>query len=296
MYAFWAFELFIVGLWMIVGWHSLRIPLYYRVEFVVGGLYALLFEELNIRIFKTYHYGEGYALVFGHVPVVIVLAWAVILSTSMQLSDGCKLSDVAKACCDGLLAVLLDLSLDAIAIRRGYWQWTMPLNAGWFGVPASNLYAWMFAVFFFSLMCRFVRRLYAKRRAFVALNLLVPPVVYLSLLISLVVVGTLNTRLQLDASARLLSVAGVMGLLLLGLPRGRARCGTSQMPVSPLIMRVRFAIHGFFIFEFIVSGLFLKTPLLVVVALGVVLVEIAVHRTVAHEAPPVRCRRGRPHP
>jgi hypothetical protein len=257
MRAFWAFELFIVGLWMRVGWHSLRIPLYYRVEFVVGGLYALLFEEPNIRIFKTYHYGEGYALVFGHVPVVIVLAWAVILSTSMQLSDGCKLSDVAKAYCDGLLAVLLELSLDAIAIRRGYWQWTLPLNAGWFGVPASNLYAWMFAVFFFSLMCRFVRRLYAKRRAFVALDLLVPPVAYLSLLISLVV-GTLNTRLQLDANARLLSVAGVMRLLLL--------------------------------------GLLLKTPLLLVVALGVVLVEIAVHGTVAHEAPPVRCRRGRPHP
>lgn len=58
--------------------------------------------------------------------------------------------------------MLLDLSLDAIAIRRGYWQWNFPLNAGWFGVPAGNLYAWMFVVFFFFLLCRFVRRLYVN--------------------------------------------------------------------------------------------------------------------------------------
>jgi hypothetical protein len=58
---------------------------------------------------------------------VIALAWAVILYTSMQLSDSYNLSDAGKACCDGLLAVLLDLSIDAIAIRRGYWQWGIPL-------------------------------------------------------------------------------------------------------------------------------------------------------------------------
>jgi hypothetical protein len=92
---------------------------------------------------------------------------------------------------------------------------------------------------------------------------------YFSLLMSLLVVGTLNTWLQLDDNARLISVAGVMGLFLIGLLRGRGQRGTSWLPVSSLIRRVRFGIHGFFILELMVSRLVLKMPLLLVVALRV---------------------------
>jgi uncharacterized membrane protein len=99
------------------------------------------------------------------------------------------------ACCDALLALLIDLSIDAIAIRRGYWQWTIPLNAGWFGVPADNLSAWMFVVFFFSLLCRLLRRLSAQHTAMLCLAILVPPLAYLGLLLSLVALGTVNALL-----------------------------------------------------------------------------------------------------
>jgi uncharacterized membrane protein len=129
-----------------------------RAELLTAVLYTLLFEELAIRLFKTYHYGAGYELMLGYVPLVIALAWATIISTSMPLSDCWPISAPARACCDAILALLIDLSIDAIAIRRGYWQWTIPLNDEWFGVPEDNLSAWMFAVFFFSLLCRLLRR------------------------------------------------------------------------------------------------------------------------------------------
>jgi hypothetical protein len=77
-------------------------------------LYALLFEELDIRLSKTYHYGDGYTLMLGHVPLVLALAWAVTLYTSMHILDCGPLSAPARVYGDALLALLIDLSIDAI--------------------------------------------------------------------------------------------------------------------------------------------------------------------------------------
>src|SRR6266704_834612 len=54
-----------------------------------------------------------------------------------------------------LLALTIDLSMDAIAIRLGFWTWR---QAGpWFGVPLGNFYAWFIVVFGFSLLLRLGR-------------------------------------------------------------------------------------------------------------------------------------------
>jgi hypothetical protein len=85
-----------------------------RVQLLMAVLYALLFEELDIRLSKTYHYGDGYTLMLGHVPLVLALAWTVILYTSMHILDCGPLSAPARAYGDVLLVLLLDLSIDAI--------------------------------------------------------------------------------------------------------------------------------------------------------------------------------------
>jgi hypothetical protein len=41
---------------------------------------------------------------------------------------------------------------------------------------------------------------------------------------------------------------------------------------------IRLCLHGFFLLELLVSGLVLALPLLLVVALSVLLLELAVHR------------------
>jgi hypothetical protein len=77
-------------------------PRFQRVELLTAGLYALLFEELDIRLFKTYHYDAGYTSMLGHVPLVIALAWAVIIYTSMHIADCWPISVPSRACCDAL--------------------------------------------------------------------------------------------------------------------------------------------------------------------------------------------------
>jgi uncharacterized membrane protein len=281
MQSFLPFELFIVGLFLLLCWHAVRMKAYHRAEYLTAFLYALMFEELDIRLFKTYHYGDGYFLMLGQVPIVIALAWAVIIYTSMQISDCFDLSNLAKASLDALLAVLIDLSVDAIAIRRGYWQWNIPLHAGWFGVPAGNLYAWMFVVFFFSFLCRQVRRLYAKDHKWLVLDLFVPPLAYIGLLVSIVVIGTINAVLQLDETLKLLSVLVVMILFIMGFLRGRSRRRKPVVaPISPAIGAVRLSLHGFFILELIRSGLFRHASLLLLIAAGVLLIEYTIHRVI----------------
>ena len=174
---------------------------------------------------------------------------------------------------------MIDLSVDAIAIRRGYWQWTIPLNAGWFGVPADNLSAWMFVVFFFSLLCRLRRQLSAQHWAMLCRAALVPPLAYLGVLLSLVALGTVNALLQLDDDTKLCSTLAVaVGMLVVCL-RGHGRStARRRTPLAPIIVGIRLCLHGFFLLELLVSGLVLALPLLLVVALSVLLLELAVHR------------------
>jgi hypothetical protein len=277
--SFAVFEIVVVSLFLVTCWHATQMPRYQRAELLMAMLYALLFEELDIRLFQTYHYGAGYTLMLGQVPLVIALAWAVIISTSMYISDCWPISVPARACGDALLALLIELSIDAIAIRRGYWHWTIPLHAGWFGVPADNLSAWMFVVFFFSLLCRLLRRLSAQHRAMLCLAVLVPPLAYLGLLLSLVVLGTVNALLQLDDNTKLCSTLAVaMGMLVVclrGYVRGKARRRTT---IAPIIVGIRLCLHGFFVLEVLASGLFLALPLLLVLALSALLLELAMHR------------------
>ncbi len=119
-------------------------------EFFMIFFYGLILEELDMRFFKSYEYGTGYAMMIGGVPIAIALLWAVIVSGAMALSDASGLPEPVRPFFDALLAVWIDLSLDAIAIRTGFWSWVIPLNEGWFGVPAGNLYAWMWVAFFYS--------------------------------------------------------------------------------------------------------------------------------------------------
>jgi hypothetical protein len=140
-------------------------------------------------------------------------------------------------------------------------------------VPADNLSAWMCVVFFFSLLCRLLRRLSAQHRAMLCLAVLVPLLAYLGVLLSLVVLGTVNALLQLDDNTKLYSTLAVaVGLLVVCL-RSRTRSKVRRRTtLAPIIVGIRLCLHGFFVLAL------LALPLLLVVALSLLLLELAIHR------------------
>ena len=57
----------------------------------------------------------------------------------------------ARPLLDGLLALNIDLALDAVAIRLGFWDWGQGFSFQYFGVPYANFWAWFWVVTSFSL-------------------------------------------------------------------------------------------------------------------------------------------------
>ncbi|MFH1446977.1 MAG: carotenoid biosynthesis protein, partial [Chloroflexota bacterium] len=65
-------------------------------------------------------------------------------------SDASNLPDWARPVLDGLLALNIDLAMDAVAIRLGMWDWGQGFKTQYFGVPYANFWAWFWVVASFS--------------------------------------------------------------------------------------------------------------------------------------------------
>ena len=220
-----------------------------------------------MRIFKSYRYAPHFLLTLGHVPVSIALLWAVILAGSMAISDGLGIPELARPFLDALLAVWIDLSLDAIAIRIGYWKWVIPLNQGWFGVPAGNLYAWMWVAFLYSALARVVRALAEKDRRWMTAYLAVPFAAYLGLFAELNLLGWLGRATGLASQAGRLVLFGIQFLIFLVIVGVNWKDRASPRKPAPLWLASRLAIHFYFLGAFFFFGIFRTAPVLGFVAL-----------------------------
>jgi uncharacterized membrane protein len=125
-------------------------------------VYAVLFEHWNMlryaRVQGGYHYHtDSWLWICGDVPLYIPLAWSMILATSRALTDHLGLRRWARPFCDALLALLIDLSMDAVAIRLKFWYWHgVGWNDAFFGVPADNFVGWLLVSFTFSALTRWL--------------------------------------------------------------------------------------------------------------------------------------------
>ncbi len=160
------------------------------VELITAFLFGLLLEQGDIFLFGTYRYNENWILL-GDVPIAIALTWALIIAGAMNITDALGVSDasinptkdegprtnrnvafvirhssfvVVAPMADAVWAILLDLAIDAIAIRLGLWTWTIRADQGWFGVPWGNFFAWLFVAFWFSFFTRWVRARHETER------------------------------------------------------------------------------------------------------------------------------------
>ena len=241
--------------------------------------YGLLLEALDMRIFKTYHYGSGFFFWIGDVPIAIAWLWAVILASSMAISDRMGLRELVRPFADALLAVWIDLSIDAIAIRMHYWHWAIPLNEGWFGVPAGNLYAWMWVAFWYSALARILRRLTSKSQHWKWGYLILPIFSYAGLFASMNFVGGLGRILGLTTHAERLCLFWVQFFIfvLMVLAGGLKRREKGER-VAAVWWWGRYSIHLYFLCAFFLFGIYRDIPILGGVAFLTLAGEFALKR------------------
>jgi len=141
------FESLMALLFLICLSHALKRGKQFVLELLVSVVYGVLLEILTMVQLKYYYYGDFLIKIFD-APLAIGIGWSVIIYTAMATTDKLGVAQKVRPFLVTLLALDIDLSMDAIAIREGFWTWGV--NGWWFGVPLGNFFAWFIVVMSFS--------------------------------------------------------------------------------------------------------------------------------------------------
>jgi len=251
-------------------------------ELVSAATFGLLLEEGDQLIFETYHYSPDFILAIDRAPVVIGLTWALIIAGSMRITDALGVRRRYAPVVDSVLAILLDLALDAVAIRLGLWTWRgVPLTDGWFGVPAGNFYSWLFVTLGFSLVTRYLRDVLRERPALDWLQLLVPIPAFVLLITSIVPFAAVKPLVDPSPGGGMLLFALTFAAFLavaawgvFGTDRGRPNGDAVAIVDLRAAFVTRLAIHLVFLGALLAFGIATQEPMILVVALVLLAAEV----------------------
>ncbi len=259
------------------------------VAYVLGGtLFGLTLEYANVASNIGYTYGR-FLVMLGPIPVCIGVGWGMITYAARLVSDASGLPGWSRPALDALLALNIDLSMDAVAYRLGMWDWGWPSQAvgrhsQWFGVPFANFYGWLLVVALYSTFARLVERPQPadpRRRA--AWQLIAP---LLAVFVSEAVLYPLLIVPRRLGWPFLLLWLGVLlllgGVFAFGWTRRRP---PASYPGYPAWLVPTF-FHLYFLTWLILSAYYRDTPLLLLLSLLNAAAGLAIH------APPLLRRRA----
>ena len=254
-------ELAMVALFLVSLWDAGRKGRGPVLELLSAVPFGLLLEQGDIMIFGSYAYNQAFFLKIGLVPIAIALAWAMIIRSCMAISDAAGVPARLAPFSDALLAILLDLSFDTIAIRQGLWHWQIRLDQGFFGVPAGNYYAWLFVALGFSAWTRLIRRWARARPGLGWLQLIVPLPAYATLLAGLVPFIALEGIVFSGPGGGFPIFLASLALFLIP-------------PAFSLPLLPRLALHAYALIAGALLGIFLRAPALLAVSLAMLGLEL----------------------
>jgi hypothetical protein len=239
-----------------------------------GAAFGVMLELATIRQLNAYTYGRFMLMVLD-VPLCIGVAWGCIIYSVMEFSDSSDLPVWARPVLDGLLALNIDLALDAVAIRLGFWNWGQGFSFQYFGVPFANFWAWFWVVTSFSMGYR----LMSLRKDWVGDWLSAPLALVLGL------AGVLGTNSLISYAIPFVyqgvTVALVLGgflyFMFLMKPRFDLR------PEPTLVFWVPFLSHAYLLVAGLVSGVILDPPFLLLVSLVMFGIAFILHRSTIQE-------------
>ena len=140
---------------------------------------TFLLEVIGVKtgnVFGSYEYGDVLGIKFMEVPLIIGINWVLIILGSAKVVSFIKVHPAIKAIVAGTLTVILDLFIEPVAMKLGYWNWSGDV------VPVQNYFAWFTVTFLVVLINdKFFRKsrstlpvhyLVAQFLFFISLNLL----------------------------------------------------------------------------------------------------------------------------
>ena len=246
--------------------HAMKRGFANLLKLFMGAAFGVILEIATIRQLNAYQYGQFLVMVLD-VPLCIGMAWSCIIYSAMEFSDGSSLPYWTRPILDGLLALNVDLALDTIAIRFGFWDWGQGLKFQYFGVPYANFWAWFWVVASFSLGYR----LLAFRKDWIGVWF----PAFLGITIGLAVVMLTNALITfvipLDYHELTIAPVLVSGLFIVAASRPRFY----QTPVDPIAFWIPFLSHMYLLITGLVSGVIFNPPILFLIS--IIMMGIAVY-------------------
>jgi hypothetical protein len=262
--AFLAFELLPSILFLLCLWHAMRRGNSRASELCFAVLFGVFLEWMTIQQLNAYQYGQFLVMIHG-APLWIGVGWAVIIYSGMVLLENWHMPNFARPFMVGFFALNLDIALDVVAIRQGFWHWTIPLNSQWHGVPWGNFWAWFIVVSSYSGLLYWLRSQGYPNANRWWLRGLYPLGAVLG---SVVILGVTNTMfLSLLATDELLSASGMLLLFMIGaviiyVVRPEVKDSARLEPVMmaiPLVSHTGITMMGF------AGGFYQAAPILAVI-------------------------------
>ncbi len=119
----------------------------------------------------VYDYSLSRILLFGKVPIAILMFEAAIFYTAFRLTEHLKVPTWGRPFIVGFFAMIQDITIDPVAvfdlheiggIISGRWNWTMHYDGGLFGIPYFNFSGWFYMMTYYAILISLGRWLYKK--------------------------------------------------------------------------------------------------------------------------------------
>jgi putative membrane protein len=124
--------------------------------FALSAIISFLMEEIGVRtglIFGAYHYNDLLGVKLGHVPILIPLAWFMMIypawTVARAILRGIDLETPRGLTAHAVLAALVitawDVVMDPPMAAAHNWVWEQ--GGAYFGVPRRNYLGWLLTTF-----------------------------------------------------------------------------------------------------------------------------------------------------
>lgn len=115
--------------------------------FIFALVYGFILEEITVTYSGYYEYNPNAWIQLGNTMMAVPFCWTAVIYVCVRLIEGRKelmgLTKLEKGLFAGVMAVSIDVGIDAVFANYGLWHWK---EFQWFGVPLANFTAWFMAV------------------------------------------------------------------------------------------------------------------------------------------------------
>lgn len=257
---------------------------------VLAFIYAIIFENFNMYLTQghagSYFYNEGFLLWIWHTPLFIALAWACLIYTAVHITDMLRLKLLTRPFMDALLVLMIDLSLDVVAVRQGLWTWVgHSLTQGWFGVPANNFIGWMFVTFMFSFLFRYFSRTeddMINKTTRTEYYFLLPVFAYLAMLVLFSMVNLAEDVLKLTKAEELFMLWAIViffALMLRSPKHKQVQMFTNDNYTIFVVLFTRLLFYSYIIFSVVFTEIYISHIVVVLIILMTIIAEVLIYHS-----------------